>query len=310
MRWLLWRQHRLQGAVSSGVLAVFAVLLWITGVNMAHTYRSALAVCRANGTCDSLSLFQGDGAIIDLVNLSVVVPLLVGVFWGATLVGRELDTGTNTLVWTQGITRRAWLRGKLVTLLVSSALVGAAVSGLVTWWSGTMNSIGRNRFDPIRFDMQGVVPVAFTLFAAALGLASGVFWRRMLPAIATTVAGFLLVRFVVENYARPYYESARTASVPLAGRADLPGSPWVLSSNPALHNHPLSGPIRLPAQCAGFGDRPQTGQCLSRLGYRLITTYQPSDRYWTFQFIEAAIFLALAAILLAAAVVALRRHDA
>lgn len=310
MRWLLWRQHRLQGAVSGGVLAVFAVLLWITGVNMAHTYRSALSVCRANATCDSLSLFQGDGAIIDLVNLSVVVPLLVGVFWGATLVGRELDTGTNTLVWTQGITRRAWLRGKLVTLVVSATLVGAAVSGLVTWWSGTLNSMDHNRFDPIRFDMQGVVPIAFTLFAAALGLASGVFWRRMLPAIATTVAGFLLVRLLVENYARPYYEAARTASAPLAGPPDLPGSPWILSSNPALHNHTISGPIRMPAQCAGLGDRPEMGKCLSGLGYRLITKYQPSGRYWTFQFVEAAIFVALAAILLAAAVITLRRHDA
>jgi hypothetical protein len=310
MRWLLWRQHRLQGAVSGSVLAGFAVLLWITGRSMAHTYHSALAVCRANRTCDSLSLFQGDGALIDLVNLTVVVPLLVGVFWGATIVGRELDTGTNTLVWTQGITRRAWLRGKLVTLVVSATLVGAAVSGLVTWWSGTLNSMNHDRFDPLRFDMQGIAPIAFTLFAAALGLAAGVFWRRILPAIATTVTGFVLVRLVIENYARPYYQAARTASVPLAGRPDLPGSPWIFSSNPALHNHMITGPMRLPAQCAGIGDRPETGRCLSRLGYRLITTYQPSNRYWTFQFIEAAIFVVLAAILLAAAVITLRRHDA
>ena len=64
MRWLLWRQHRLQGAVAAGALAAFAIALWITGVHMADVYRSALSTCRANGTCDSLNLFQGYGMVV------------------------------------------------------------------------------------------------------------------------------------------------------------------------------------------------------------------------------------------------------
>jgi ABC-2 family transporter len=309
MRWLLWRQHQLQGAIGGGLIAVFAVLLWITGVKMAHTYHSALGVCRASGTCDNLNLFQGDGALINLVSLSIAVPLLVGVFWGATLIGRELETGTHTLVWTQGITRRAWLRGKLLTLVISSTVIGAAVSGLVTWWSGTLNSMDHNRFDPMHFDMQGVAPIAFTLFAAALGLASGVFWRRTLPAIATTVAGFFVVRLVVENYARPHYQAARTASVPLTHRQELPGSPWIIARDLTQNGHTVTGAVKAPGQCA-VATRDEMSQCLDRLGYRMVTKYQPSGRYWTFQFIEAAIFVALAAILITAAVITLRRHDA
>lgn len=88
MTWLLWRQHRRQGAVMPGALAVLGILLWVTGVSMAHTYRTALSVCQANDTCSELNLFQGDAAIIDLVNATVVIPVLIGIFWGATIVGR------------------------------------------------------------------------------------------------------------------------------------------------------------------------------------------------------------------------------
>ena len=68
---------------------------------------------RARAARAAINLFSGDGAIIDLVNLTVAVPLLIGVFWGATSVGREYDTGTNVLAWTQSVTRRHWLRGKM-----------------------------------------------------------------------------------------------------------------------------------------------------------------------------------------------------
>ena len=38
--------------------------------------------------------------------------------------------------------------------------------------------------------------------------------------------------------------------------------------------------------------------------------YQPASRYLTFQWIESSIFVALAVILVAAAVIAVRRRDA
>ena len=47
MTWLLWRQHRAQGAVAGIALAAYAILLWITGVHMANDYHSALASCGA-----------------------------------------------------------------------------------------------------------------------------------------------------------------------------------------------------------------------------------------------------------------------
>jgi hypothetical protein len=50
--------------------------------------------------------------------------------------------------------------------------------------------------------------------------------------------------------------------------------------------------------------------CLTRAGYRSFTTYQPGYRFWPFQFIETGIFVALAAVLIAATFFVVRRRDA
>ncbi len=50
--------------------------------------------------------------------------------------------------------------------------------------------------------------------------------------------------------------------------------------------------------------------CLARLGYRSFATYQPGYRFWPFQFIETGIFVALAAALIAATFLVVRRRDA
>src|SRR5207237_7050931 len=72
-----------------------------------------------------------------LVPLFVVVPLFVGLFWGAPLVSREIEHGTHRLVWTQSVTRRRWIGTKLA-LIGGAAFVGAAAfAALVTWWSAT-----------------------------------------------------------------------------------------------------------------------------------------------------------------------------
>jgi hypothetical protein len=50
--------------------------------------------------------------------------------------------------------------------------------------------------------------------------------------------------------------------------------------------------------------------CLTRHGYARYLTYQPAARYWPFQFIEAGIFVALAAAAIAVAFAVINRHDA
>jgi hypothetical protein len=49
---------------------------------------------------------------------------------------------------------------------------------------------------------------------------------------------------------------------------------------------------------------------MQSLGYRQFVTYQPASRYWAFQGIEAAVFVALAAAFIGVAFAVAARRDA
>ena len=83
----------------------------------------------------------------------------------------------------------------------------------------------------------------------------------------------------------------------------VPGQPdaWILSSqalNPA--GQPVSA---IPAACANPPGAPgekggtsaiTPAQCMQKRGYREAISYVPTSRYWSLQWTETAIFLALA----------------
>lgn len=311
MTWLLWRQHRLQSALAAAALAAFAIVLAITGITMAGDYHTALTECASRGTdCSQLALFRGDGFIVDLVNITVAVPVLIGAFWGATAIAREYDESTNVLVWTQSVSRRRWVRNKVITVLVIGAVTGALLSLMVTWWSRTENIYHGDRFDPLQFDIQGIVPIGYSLFAVALGLAAGALWRRTLPAIATTIVGYLAARLPIEIWARPNYETPVTRIDTATRSGSAPPQAWQLNSDMLRHHVVVTGPIHVPRGCMAVQTRDEMTRCLVRSGYHLRSTYQPIDRYWTFQWIEFGIFAALAALLAVVAVAVVRHRDA
>jgi len=41
-----------------------------------------------------------------------------------------------------------------------------------------------------------------------------VLWRRTLPAMATTIGGFVVVRIAIENYLRPHFMAPLVRSLP------------------------------------------------------------------------------------------------
>ena len=151
MNQLIWRLHRGQAYFAAGALAVFVVILLITGLVMANDYHQFLATCALTQSCANGQgqLFSGDGAIFDIVNLSIVVPLLFGLFWGAPLVAKEeLEDGTHNLMWTQGVTRRRWLSSNIVWCLECRHHLGCR---RVTGSSLVANSQERVRFSIRRF---------------------------------------------------------------------------------------------------------------------------------------------------------------
>jgi hypothetical protein len=312
MTWLMWRQHRGGTIVAAVAFVVFAVAAVLTGVHMANLYADLLQGCQAPGGCvPGGRLFQGYGAIIDSVHLTILVPPLLGAFLGATLIADETEHATNVLVWTQSVTRRRWLSIKVGTALAATVVLSSAISALGTWWSGTPNSLDGNRFEGAQFATQNVVPVAYALFAVAFGIAAGSVLRRTLPAVAVTVGGYVVAQLLVALYARPHYERAVTLMLPAEKEPRLPSGSWTVSTDLVDQaGHVLSGPVRVPAGCADSVMRGPGPDCLDRLGYHLVVRYHPASSYWRFQWIEFGLYTAAAVALVAFALHWTARRDA
>jgi hypothetical protein len=322
MTYLTWRQHRQQALVALALLAAFAVLMLITGLQAAAQWHAALAGCSAARACGSLrDIFLGSHAVGFLVVLTLIVPALLGMLLGAPLVAHELEARTTQFAWTQGATRARWLAVRVGWLLLGTAAFAGAVSALVTWWSGPANAQQASGFNPGRFDIMGIAPVGYTVFAVALGITAGTVIRRVVPAIGITVAGFIAVRAAVFIGLRQHYQAAVTHVYGLTQSFAPPGAAWQLaagvvapgggrlsvSDGPAIAMNVSS--VTVPASCRGLEDG-ATLSCMQAAGFRQFITYQPAGRYWAFQAIEAGIFVTLAAALIAVAFVVLRRRDA
>ena len=150
MTWLVWRQHRIQFLVSAALLAAFAVLIVITGAQVANQYHAAQAACAAGQGCHTGGgLFLGSHAVGFLIISTLGAPVLAGLFFGAPLVAAEAEAGTTQFAWMQSVTRRRWVAVKVGWMLLAAAVWGGAISALVTW-PGRSTTRRRERRGPRR----------------------------------------------------------------------------------------------------------------------------------------------------------------
>lgn len=328
MTWLIWRQHRKQVLWMLVALAVLAAVMLPTGLAMRGTYHDlGLADCLGKlghatlapdgGGCEKLTQrFDNKyGGLLYAAILFLLLPVLVGLFFGAPLVAREVENGTHRMVWTQGISRRHWALTKFGVVGGTSVLLAVVYALGVAWWIDPLMTAGPGRFGYAVFDVQGVVPVAYTLFAVALGVYAGTATRKVLPAMGISLAAFAAVRVLVETVVRPHLLAAKTVTF-AAESGQFPNrqsGDWVFSqsvrdgSGETVINDGIIGcpPPGSPgaADCGrnmaqhGMGSGPYTN----------VMEFQPSDRFWTFQAIESGIFLALTALLVLLAVRQIRR---
>ena len=316
MTWLTYRQHRQQALFGAAALALIAVFLLVTGVHMSSAFHAGLSRClavRGHGNCGDLEgAFESRfGTLRQLVPFFMGLPLLAGLFWGAPLVARELEQGTHRLVWTQGIGRLRWLSAKLVALVGLTLALAVAYAALITWWIGPLNSSTGDRFQPGVFDQQGVVPVAYALFAVALGIAAGTVLGRTMPAMAVTLVGFVGLRLVVAGLVRRHFVSAVTMKyVPVPG-ADVthPGA-WVFSQRTYNGFGRLVSPFDVASTCPP-NTHPTTAaldRCVRAHGFLNVDVIEPAHRFWLFQGIEGGLYAGLAVALLALTVWWVRRR--
>ena len=332
MTWLTWRQHRSQFIAGVVLCIVLGAFLVVTGLGMRSTYHSlgvdtCLAARPLRDCTMLLNQFRNQYSSLQfLIPLFLLLPVLLGVFWGAPLVAREVEQGTYRLAWTQSVSRRRWTVTKLVMVGSVAVVLSAAFSAVLWWWADPLvaNPSGK-RFSYGIFDLLGVVPVAYTLFAVALGVAAGAVLQRTTFAMAATLSGFAAVRLAVELVLRPNYQSAVTATYPFNFNSNIgpPDGAWVLAENtvtasgfvvsgdsggislsyvPLQHICPYLTPV------AAAPDSAAMQRCLTQNGIHAVATFQPYDRYWLFQGIESALFVVLAIALVVFSVWWVRRR--
>jgi ABC-type transport system involved in multi-copper enzyme maturation permease subunit len=326
-----WTRFRTQALVGAGVLAIAGAVLLVTGIQLNHAYYAAVAVCKQQGNCAHMFTytFPSQGyldADNELNALGLAVPGLIGMFWGAPLAAREFETGTFRLVWTQGITRVRWLAAKLAIAGAAAIAAGELFTLMVAWWCSPVHKAepGYTPFTSGSYH-TGVAPVGYAAFAFALGVTAGLLIRHTLPAMAVTLAVFTAVIIAFPIWVRPHLipPVQTTSTLSLASIANMPGvgalnghlslepgsaaappGAWAVSSSQlttpdgrASSSEP-AGPCGAPRHRPRRPPSPAAAQAcndyIESLHLRQTATYQPASRYWAFQWVETAVYLALA----------------
>lgn len=321
------RRFRVESCAALAVLLALGALALVTGRMMSDEFHaSGLARCLVTPGADCESARDEFGrrfaSLQVLIVPLVVLPALLGAFLGAPLVAREVEAGTHRFLWTQGVTRGRWLASMAAGAIGLAAASGAAYAAIAARWLDVTNRVTGERFGRM-YDFQGVLPIAASVLAVAVGIASGVVLRRTIPAMAVTIGIFVVVRLLVATQLRPRFATPVVRDVrgfePDAP-SDLSGA-WVLSRETLTADGVVlgrGGGLNLSSiggRCPDLrltpGALPDTAsvdRCLEALGVHQVTRYQPASRFWTFQMIESGIYVALAAaaVLLAARLVARR----
>ncbi len=331
MIWLTWRQFRGSVAVVLGALSIAAVALAITGPQLAETLR-------ANG--EDFFTVLGTDAMKNAVftigtALAYVVPAVVGAFWGAPMVAREIEAGTYRLVWNQSITRSRWLATKL-GIAGLGAVVAGSIGLVMTWWSGPLDDavlkgftdnspLSVPRIWPDIFGSRGLVPIGMAVLALAIGVTAGLVVRRTVAAMAVTLATIVAVQVVMPVFVQSHLmapesfttalssenirgfmmsgdQSAADPLIEVEVASGKPGS-WV-TENRTLD--PDGDPVEyLPPWALACAPEPRANPatvdaCFTRLadeGYRQQVQYQPASRFWAMQLRETGLLLGVAALL-------------
>lgn len=324
MIWVTWAQHRREALVSGIILTVAAALLVITGLIMLADFQSsgaascapaggrAVGVFNAGTSCEPVvgAFFGRWFSLTQTAWLALMtLPLLLGVFIAAPLLSREFEQRTHLFAWSQSITSLRWFMVKL-GLVAAVVLIGAgALTLLVIWWHMPLDRAFSG--GPwAAFDIQGIAPIGYAVFALALGTLAGLVFRRTIPAMALTLFVFVGVRILVAQV-RPHFMTAVTGSAP-----DLKQGSWVLSTSyyTDAQGHHISFEQVNQMVSAYASTQPKTFNgstvmdYLRQQGISLLTSYQPADRFWAFQLIEAAVFFGLATSLIAASLWWLQRR--
>jgi hypothetical protein len=292
------------------------------------------------GDCSNLgaSLLHSLNILTIVDTFMHVVPILIAMFIGAPLVAREVESGTYQFAWTQGTPRSSWLTMKLLFLGVTVVVLAIPLGLIASWYAQPVDAIGlASHWQPGQFGVTAVTLPAICLTGLLAGVLIGAFQKKIVSAIATAglVVGSLVLGifayldnaiFSIHTTATTWYPSDgnigvvnRFAGVGTGFRSGPRSSwggwlvnIWYERSN-GVH---LSVKEGLQVMNRLFSSNPKTTQVespqyvltwLANHHYSFWISYQPANRFWIAQGVEAAIVLGVGFILLRVAMKAIRR---
>ncbi|MEV6050472.1 ABC transporter permease [Streptomyces sp. NPDC052107] len=224
------------------------------------------------------------------------LPFLVAAWAGAALTGRELETGTARLSWTQGISPARWLT---VRLAVPAALIATGTC-LLFWLHHRAWSAGLGRVDSAKrwyelttFHANGPTTAALALAGLAAGTLAGLVLRRTLPAL---VVGTLFTVGVagVAQQLLPHLWPAVTRIGNL--HQGYRGDGLIVAQ----------GLVTRTGEHVSCGSGACDRASVYAVGY--FNTYHPYSHYWPLQLTTSALFLAVTGLLVTASYLVLRRQ--
>jgi hypothetical protein len=295
MIWVTWRQHRAQVIACLVLFCVLAVLAIALGLQMRATFGDdGLPACLAGsggaGCPAAITSFVdrfGHGAET-IINLPLLaIPGFLGIVVGAPLLGRELERGTWRLAWSQTMPRTRWLFTKLGLVTGGLVVFGAAVTAVITWFRWPLDQV-TSRLQPVPFTGEGLTFTTSLLCAFGLAVLAGLLLRNTIGAMVAAYIAW-----------------------------EIPSAVVLLLNGPIQIPAPATMRIPCPGGCPGVAVStvpPVTGHLgdfvlsVARSGGELVVTYLPASRYWTEQFIQGGLFLAIAVTTLGAAVWLLHRR--
>ena len=325
MIWVTWAQHRREALVSGLVLTVAAALLVITGLIILADFKSSGAASCAPGAGPAVGVFATGAScepvvgaffsrwnrLTETASLALMtLPVLLGVFIAAPLLSREFEQRTHLFAWSQSITKLRWVLVKLGLFAAVVLISATALTVLVSWWHSPLDRAFYGG-TWAAFDIQGLTPIGYAVFALSLGALAGLLFRRTIPAMALTLFVFVGLRLLIGAMVRPHFMTAVTGSA-----LDVKQGSWLVSATYYMdaqgHHVSFEQVNQMVSVYASTNPKTFNGSTvmdyLHQQGISLLIDYQPADRFWTFQLIEAALFFGLAIGLIAASLWWLQRR--
>lgn len=239
-----------------------------------------------------------------------VLPVVTGLFVGAPLLARDLESGTYRFTWTQGAGRIRYVFSSFAVLAVVVVLIAVVLGLLVGGWYlhgiNVMNPNDQNHWQSGLFNSTWFMLSAWTLFALSLGTLIGAAVKRVVASMLVTallLSGLTVVSSLFLTRALRV-GALVTSRIPIQGvnagtlNVTRQGHPstwllrgWVTGPHGAALGNDATNRLERVALAT---KNPE--QWLTLHHYTFWVSYQTANRFWIYQGVGGALLVACAVV--------------